>query len=661
MSTLSIGVTGLNAAMVGLTTTSHNIANQSTPGYNRQVIVQEANIPVLTGSGFLGQGANVETVKRVYDQFLSRQVLSAQTGAAEMDSYLKQISQIDSVLADATSGLSSALTGFFSGVQTVAANPSSIPARQSMLSTAQSLVARFQSLNQRLTEIRDGINSQISSEVSSITNLASQIADINQRIIVAQAGSQTQQPNDLLDQRDQMIADLNKAVRVTTVNQSDGTINVFFGNGQPLVVGVDSFALSAVADAADPERLVVVMQAPGGTTVQVPESQIAGGNLGGLIGFRSESLDSAQNALGRVAIALTQTFNNQHQLGQDLTGALGGDFFNVSAPTVYANSFNSVPVLPATAASVTASFSTTAAANLTTSDYQLTYTGIGVTPYTLTRMSDNTSWTGATAAAVAATANQGFDLAMVGTIAVGDSFKIEPTRAGAGSIEVAITDARNIAAAAPMRTATALTNTGTGKIDAGTTVDTTNAAFATPGVLTPPILIRFNTANTYTIYDNTNPLAPVSLEGPIAYVAGDDVFPTPGALDYGYRIKLSGAPAAGDSFTVGRNSAGVADNRNAVALAALQTANTMVGGTASYQAAYSQLVSEVGNKTREVQSIGEAQQTLADAAVAAQQSMSGVNLDEEAANLLRYQQAYQASAKVIEIAGKLFDQLLTLG
>jgi flagellar hook-associated protein 1 FlgK len=326
MSTLSIGVTGLNAAMVGLTTTSHNIANQSTPGYNRQVIVQEANIPVLTGSGFLGQGANVETVKRVYDQFLSRQVLSAQTGAAEMDSYLKQISQIDSVLADATSGLGSALTGFFSGVQTVAANPSSIPARQSMLSTAQSLVARFQSLNQRLTEIRDGINSQISSEVSSITNLASQIADINQRIIVAQAGSQTQQPNDLLDQRDQMIADLNKAVRVTTVNQSDGTINVFFGNGQPLVVGVDSFALSAVADAADPERLVVVMQAPGGTTVQVPESQIAGGNLGGLIGFRSESLDSAQNALGRVAIALTQTFNNQHQLGQDLTGALGGDF-----------------------------------------------------------------------------------------------------------------------------------------------------------------------------------------------------------------------------------------------------------------------------------------------------------------------------------------------
>ncbi len=663
MSTLNIGVTGLNAATAGLTTTGHNITNSSTPGFNRQVIVQEANFPVLTGAGFLGQGTNVQTVKRVYDQFLSQQALSAQTGASQMDSYLQQVSQIDNVLADSAAGLSPALTGFFDGVQAVAANPSSIPSRQSMLSAAQSLTARFQALDQRLSEIRDGVNSQITSETSSINTLASQIADINQRIIFTQGGSGNQQPNDLLDQRDQMVADLNKEVRVTTLSQSNGTISVFFGNGQPLVVGAESYALGTVPAGDDPERMVVVMKSAGGATVPVPESQITGGTLGGLIGFRSQSLDSAQNALGRAAIALTQTVNDQHRLGQDLTGALGSDFFSVSAPRVYANSLNSVPPLPATPAAVTASFSTTAAADLTTSDYQLTYTGTAPNPYTLTRMSDNTSWTGVSASAVATAAKQGFDLALAGTPAAGDSFKIEPTRSGASSITVVVSDVRSIAAAAPMRTSTALTNTGTGKIDAGTAVDTTNAAFATPGALTPPILIRFNTATTYTVYDNTNPLVPVSLEGPITYApaTGADVFPTPGALDYGYRIRISGAPAAGDSFTVDRNSSGVADNRNAVALAALQTANTMVGGTASYQAAYAQLVSEVGNKTREVTSLGKAQQTLADAAVAAQQQMSGVNLDEEAANLLRYQQAYQASAKIISISAKLFDTLLTLG
>jgi flagellar hook-associated protein 1 FlgK len=646
MSTLSIAVSGLNASTIGLTTTSHNIANQTTPGYNRQVIVQAANIPVLTGSGFIGQGANVETVKRVYDQFLSRQVLSSQTGAAEMDSYLQQINQINSVLADATSGLSPALTGFFTGVQSVAANPSSIPSRQSMLSAAQALTARFQALDQRMAEIRSGVNSQISNEVSSITTLAGEIADINQRIIFAGVGSQTQLPNDLLDKRDQMIADLNKHVRVTTLNQSDGTTSVFFGNGQPLVVGADSFSLGAVAATDDPERMVVVLQAPGGTTVQVPESQIAGGTLGGLIGFRSGSLDGAQNALGRVAIALTQTVNNQHRLGQDLTGALGGDFFSVSGPTVYASSFNT------SGAVVTAGFSATAAADLTTSDYRLTYTAANT--FALTRISDNTTWTGNGATPAAALANvltnaggQGFTLTLAGAPNVGESFKIEPTRSGASSIEVAVTDARNIAAAAPMRTSATLANTGTGKISAGSV----NGPAPPNANLQQTVTITFNNPPTTFNVNGVGTGNPAN----VAYTAG-------ASITYnGWTMQISGTPAAGDVFAVSANSAGVSDNRNAVALAALQTANTMVGGTASYQAGYSQLVSEVGNKTREVQSIGEAQQTLADAAVAAQQSMSGVNLDEEAANLLRYQQAYQASAKVIEIAGKLFDQILTLG
>jgi len=638
MSILSIGVSGLNAANVGLTTTSHNIANASTPGYNRQSIVQTTNFSVLTGSGFVGQGTHVETVKRIYSQFLSDQVLSAQTGAAEMDSYLQQISQIDNILANSTSGLSTAMSSFFSGVQAVAANPGSIPSRQSMLSTAQTLVGRFQSLDQRLAEIRNGVNSQITGEVSLISSYAGQIADINSRILLAQAGSQNQQPNDLLDQRDQLIAELNQQIRVTTVTQTDGTMSVFFGNGQPLVVGTDSFSLSAIAALDDPERMVVVVKTPGGTAIQVPESQITGGTLGGLIKFRSESLDSAQNALGRIAIALTQTFNNQHQLGQDLTGALGGDFFSVADPTAYSNSLNTGSGF------LSATFSSSAAANLTTSDYRLAYDGAA---YTLTRLSDSQTWTGATAAAVATTANQGFDLALAGIANAGDSFKIEPTRSGAGSISVVVSDARNIAAAAPMRSAAALANTGTGAISAGTV----NSPAPPNANLQQAVTITFNNPPITFNVTGTGTGNPAN----VPYTAGADI------TYNGWTAQISGSPQANDVFTVSSNTSGVSDNRNAVALAGLQTTDTMVGGTASFLEAYAQLVSEVGNKTREVKTIGLSQTALVEAAVATQQGMSGVNLDEEAANLMRYQQAYQASAKVIEISSKLFDSILALG
>jgi flagellar hook-associated protein 1 FlgK len=643
MSTLSIGVSGLNAAMVGLTTTSHNIANVSTDGYNRQVIVQESNFSLLTGSGFVGQGTHVETVKRIYSQFLSQQVLSAQTSAAEMDSYSAQISQIDNVLANTSSGLGSALSGFFSGIQAVAADPSSIPARQSMLSTAQTLVARFHSLDQRMSEIRSGVNGQITSEVSSITSYASQIADINERILLAQAGSDNQQPNDLLDQRDRLISELNQHVQVTTLTQSDGTVNVFFGNGQPLVVGTDAYSLGTEAAADDPERMVVVIRTPGGTSIQVPESQITGGTLGGLISFRSESLDSAQNALGRIAISLAQTFNNQHQLGQDLTGTLGEDFFSVSGPTVYSSTGST--------GSLTATFSSSAATDLKTSDYQLAYNG-GI--YTLTRLSDNYTWSGASLTTMIDSdgnlAAEGFDLS--GTPAAGDTFKIEPTRAGASSIGVVITDTRNIAAAAPMRTAADVENTGTGSISSGSV----NSPAPPDANLQQTVTITFVDATHFNV-SGTGTGNPTG----VAYTSGDPI------TYNGWTIQISGAPASGDVFTVERNASGVADSRNAVALAALQTTDTMIGGsagtggTASYLEAYAQLVSEVGNKTREVNSIGESQQALADTAIATQQAMSGVNLDEEAANLIRFQQAYQASAKVIEISSKLFDSILALG
>lgn len=658
MSILSIGVSGLNAANIALSTASHNIANASTPGYNRQTIVQGTNLPMMTGAGFIGQGTNVETVKRVYSQFLSQQVLTAQTGASAMDSYLQQIQQIDNLFGDATAGLSPALTAFFQGVQQVAANPSSIPARQSMLSSAQALVSRFQSLDQRLSEIRDGVNGQIGSEVQQINSYATQIADINRRILLARAGGLNQEPNDLLDQRDQMIADLNKSVGVSTVTQDDGSINVFIGNGQPLVVGQQAYSLVAQPAASDPGRMAVAMVTPGGN-VELPESQLVGGTLGGLVAFRSQSLDSAQNSLGQIAIALAQDFNDQHRLGVDLTGAFGTDFFNYSAPATRSNSLNTGSGV------LTAGFTATASADLTSSDYRLSYDG---TTYTLTRLADNQAWTGASAAAVATTAGQGFDLALAGTPNAGDSFLIQPTRGGAGSLGVAITDARNIAAAAPIVTSTPTTNTGTSTIDAGSVTSVASLPLGTPMTLTyssagTGSFSGFPVGSTVVVTSGGTPTSYsiTSSTDPVAYVSGATI------SFNGMTVTISGAPANGDQFLISDSKYGTADNRNANLLAALQSSKTMLGEsssgtapTASFADAYAQIVSAVGNKTSEVTTIGQSQQGLADAAETARQQVSGVNLDEEAANLIRYQQAYQASAKVIGIAGKLFDDLLAI-
>ncbi|BBO21417.1 MAG: flagellar hook-associated protein FlgK [Rhodocyclaceae bacterium] len=636
-SVFNIGVSGLAAAQAGLLTTGHNISNASTPGFNRQQIVQSTNTPQFTGAGYFGQGTNVQTVQRIYNQFLASQTLSAQTRLSELNAYADQIRQVDGLLADSSAGLSTALNDFFRGVHEVAANPASIPARQSMLSMAQALVGRFQSVDNRLNEIRDGVDTQLASTVADINSYTTQIAALNQRIILAQAAGPGQPANDLLDQRDQLIAQLNQQVRVTTLTESDGSLSVFVGNGQAVVVGAQSYGLATMQSGEDASRMTVGITLASGGTAALPEAMLTGGTLGGLLAFRRESLDTAQNALGRIALGLAETFNAQHRLGQDLTGALGGNFFTAPAPQVI------TPNNPPNGGTAAIGVAVASAANLTTSDYRLTANGGG--NYTLVRLSDNTTVFSATALPQTV---DGLTISLAsGAANAGDSFLIQPTRAAAHDIAVALTDARSIAAAAPIRTAASNGNSGTGAISAGSV----NAPPPVNANLTQTVTITFNNPPTTFDVVGTGTGNPAG----VAYTAG-------GSISYnGWTVEIGGTPAAGDVFTISANSAGVADNRNALLLAGLQTGKTLAGGTASYQSAYAQIVSDVGNKTREIQVTATAQESVVKQAEEAQQSLSGVNLDEEAANLLRYQQAYQASGKMIEIADKLFNTLLELG
>jgi flagellar hook-associated protein 1 FlgK len=641
MGILNIGVSGLNAAQSGLLTTSHNIANASTPGYSRQQNVQGTNVYLYSGAGYVGQGAHVETIRRNYDQILGRQVLSAEAGATEMDSYLSQIRQIDNMLADADAGLSPSLAAFFKGVQDVAANPTSSAARQAMLSASQALTSRFQALDQRLSEVREGINAQVATQTVQINAYSSQLSEINQRVVLARASEIGHEPNDLLDQREQVLKDLNKLVRVSTVSQSDGSYNVFIGTGQPLVVGSQAYQLKAVRALDDPERMTVGLVGSGGAAQPIAESQITGGSLGGVLRFRGEMLDQAQNALGRIALSLAQNVNDQHRLGQDLSGAMGKDLFSISSPRVTASSNNAGSGTP------TVAIDAVSIAELTTSNYELAYVGGN---YQLTRLSDKLVRTYASLPQTV----DGISISSGSWApAANDVVLIQPTRDGAHKLSVAISDVRAIAAAAPIRSGAALTNTGLGSIEAGV-VDAPPPANAN---LQHKVTISFTSASTFDVVDVTSS---TTLATGVAYTAGADI------AYNGWTTRIRGTPASGDSFTVESNINGVSDNRNAALIGALQTSSTMnakSGGaaTASYQGAYAQLVSDVGSKANEVAAIGAAQQSLADQSTASLQSVAGVNLDEEAANLLRYQQAYQAAAKVIEIAGKLFEEVLALG
>lgn len=537
---LSIGQSALTAAQVGISVTGHNIANAATPGYNRQVVVQGSALAQDFGAGFLGQGTQIETVRRVYNEFLGVQVQSAQASKSGLETYYAQMRQIDNLLADPDAGLSPVMQDFFASLHEVSADPSSIPARQAVLSTAEALAGRFQGMGARLREIEQGVNSQITTSVTLINSYGEQIAQLNDAIGRAQR-STGQPPNDLLDQRDQLVLDLNKEIKATVVKQDDGAYNIFIGNGQPLVMGNKASQLVATSAPTNPEKIEIGYKTQSGGIVPVGDAGFSGGRLGGLLEFRSKSLEPAQNALGRIGITLASEFNTQHAAGVDRNGTAGAAFFNVAPPVVNAHAANTGSgVVGATLAD---------AGQLTTSDYMLRYDG---TQYSLTRLSDNTTFSPVANGDVV----DGVQLSMAGAPAAGDSFLIRPTVNGATAFSTLITDPAKLAAA--------------------------------------------------------------------------------------------GSTAAGD-------------NSNVLALAGLQTRNLVAGDTTSFQGAYGQLVSQVGNKTRELEATSVAAGGLLTEATQTLQSESGVNLDEEATNLLRYQQAYQAAAKVMDIASKLFDTLLSLG
>jgi flagellar hook-associated protein 1 FlgK len=556
---LGIAASGLLAAQRALATTGHNISNANTEGYSRQRVDLSERDPTLTSGGYIGNGVNIDSVSRSYDSFLNTQMRTSLSGSGAADAYAEMASRIDSTLGDKSSGLASPLQSFFDAAQAVADDPSAIAARQVMLTQADSLAQRFNTLNTQFDTLRSQAQQTLSSDVDEVNTLASGIASLNTQIVNATSIANGQPPNDLLDQRNLLLEKLSGKVDTSVLSQKDGSINVFIGNGQSLVMGSASNKLQVQASAYDGRVQDIAIQTGDQGSIVITQS-LTGGEMGGLLKFGQEVLDPAQNSLGRIAAGLGLAVNAQHVQGTDLKGNPGGNFF--TDPTTPLDSWfpkqgNTGDAQVSVAFDNTAATATTAAngpAQLTASDYRLDFDSAGQA--VLTRLSDNTHFTDNPTGSGNFQAD-GLKIGIAtGTAAAGDSFLIKPFSTAAGTLKPAINDPNQIAAAGPEPT-------------------------------------------------------------------------------------------------------GPGDNTNARALANLQTTKGLLDNKATFQGAYTQLVGESGVKSRAAKLDSTAQENLLNQVTQSRESVSGVNLDEEAANLVRFQQAYQASAQLIPALTSTFEALLS--
>ncbi|MFW7342477.1 flagellar hook-associated protein FlgK [Pollutimonas sp. H1-120] len=545
MNLSNLGLSALTAAQNRLQTAGHNINNAATEGYNRQSVLVATAGAASTSAGYIGRGVQAVTVQRAYDGFLYRQLVNAQTTGASIATYGNEITQINNLFADRTVGITPALQKFFDGIQAVASAPADSAARQELLGRASSLVGQINDSNAFLDSQRNNINTQLTTVVTQINSYAERIRDLNTQITTAYATASQHAPNDLLDQRDQLVSELSQLVEVKVIEQ-DSSFSLTVGNGQILLGGDTLFPLHAQPSADDPARVVVAYSAPGpnGSTLklELDESRIKGGTLGGLIAYRRDALDTVQNNLGRLAVGLATAVNALHKQGEDLNGVGGGDFFNLGTVEALPGARN--------AGAAVLNIDLADANQLTGQDYRVERTATG---YTVTSIPNGT--TTALTGTTGTVDGVSFDFTG-GAPAVGDSWLVQPTRAAAANLSLAINDPAKIAASAP----------GTG------------------------------TAN------------------------GD----------------------------------------NALALAELQTKKLLGNGAMSLNESFSQIVNKVGVLTQQNATQAKAQATLIQQNYAAQQAVSGVNLNEEYVNLDRYQEQFRAASRLIDVSSTLFDTLLSL-
>lgn len=543
-SLINSAMSGLSAAQAALNTVSNNISSYNVAGYTRQNTILGAANSTLTGGGWVGNGVYVSGVQREYDAFITNQLRAAQTQSSGLTTRYQQMSKIDDVLSDTTNSLSTTLQDFFKSLQTLVSNAEDPAARQTVIGKADGLVNQFKTNDQYLRDQDAQVNTAITTSVDQINNYAKQIANLNDQISRLTGVGAGASPNELLDQRDQLVSELNKIVGVDVTVQDSGTYNISIANGYTLVQGSTASQLAAVKSSADPSRTTIAYVDAASGNVEIPEKQITTGSLGGLLTFRSEDLDKARNTLNQMALAFADAMNTQHEAGFDANGDAGGKLFDFGSPSVLSNSKNTG------SASVTASITDSSAVQAT--NYKVEYNG---TNWTITRLSDKTSFT-ATPDGSGNLSFDGLNVNITGAANQKDSFIVKPVNDVIMNMDVAISDESKLA--------------------------------------------------------------------------------------------MASASDSGDS-----------DNTNGQKLLDLQSAK-LVGNNKTFNDAYASLVSTVGSTTASLKTSSATKDNVVTQLTKQQQSISGVNLDEEYGNLQRYQQYYLANAQVLQTASTLFDALINI-
>jgi flagellar hook-associated protein 1 FlgK len=513
---LNIGISGLRVHQTALTVTGHNIANVDTEGYSRQDATITNNNPQFQGGVWIGSGAMVTEVRRIYDEFLVGQLQKDTSTFNYFETLSTNAAQIDSLLADPSTGIQPGIENMFGAFQAAIDDPSSLPARQVLISESQGLVDRFHSINDRLTDSNEILNGQLGAIATQITTLGESIAELNVQIQFATATANGNYPNDLLDKRDLAIKELSELISVSVVTQDNDAVNIFIGNGQPLVLGKDFNTITTQPGAEDPTRDAIVFQRD--NIVQDITAEIQGGEIGGILEFRNSVLDPVSNQLGRVAIALQFNINEQHALGIDINGQAGGLYFDdindpeVARSRVIGNADNALPDDRKVGAYITDPN------QLTDSEYKVEFTGPNDFTFKVTRVSNGEILlSNALSTEFPESFDiEGFDLTFeAGTFQEGDSFYVMPTRTGAADIELNIEIPQEIALATAVMTDYDVGNIGEAIISSGTVYDASTESFSVPGELTPPLIIKFTSDTSYDVLDNSDPANPVPLFPPI--------------------------------------------------------------------------------------------------------------------------------------------------
>ncbi|ANJ57644.1 flagellar biosynthesis protein FlgK [Pseudomonas silesiensis] len=666
MSLLNIGMSGLAAGHASLLTTGNNIANVDTAGYSRQQTVQSSKGSNQYGNVFIGSGTTLSDVRRVYSSYLDAQLQTTTSLNSDAQAYLGQATQVDKLLSDGSTGISKTLQSFFSSLQTLSGNANDTAARQALLTNAQGLSSRFNAISQQLTQQGSYINDQLGSMAEQVNKLAATVASYNKKISEVSGSGGT--PNELLDQRNETVRQLSELVG-TQVTENNGSLDIYLGSGQPLVIGNTVNALRVEADKADPTRSAIIMDR-GSSTIDIT-SVVSGGEMGGLLRYREDVLTPAVNGLGRIAMVVADQVNKQLGQGLDQSGNFGSALFN-DINSALAISQRSIASAHNNPASGNLDVTIKDTGKLAASDYQVTFTS--ATGYSVRRLSDNSDMGSFTLGATPAPVIDGFSLSLdSGPVTAGDTFKITPTRGAAADMTTVMTDIKRLATAAPLTSTNAQGNDGTGTVsqpNLSTSLDiydpvqrqeVQNAVKAAM-----PIRLMMTSGTAYEVFDakgasiGTGSIVPGQnndLNIQVPYTDGSGA-----AKTFGVAMTLSGSPARDDSFNIAMTAPGSTDNRNTQALLGLQTKAT-VGATAtspgiSLTDAYGGLVSSVGSKTKQGQMDATATGAILTQARDSRDSLSGVDLDEETGNLIKYQQYYSASSQIIKSAQEIFSTLL---